>query len=450
MAPRLSFSNDDGVWQRLLLQAGQENEFIQSAIYAIGGFRAKPVCAREEQAIAVVGYTGVDAVKLDKTALAHYGKFLEGTKKYISRANEAEGRRLAMIACLLVICIENMQYRPHNALAHAKQGLKLVEEVSHESKWEGGGNNEKETIESELMLQFSRLDLHVARCWDVQSKEVHGKLKDEGAVRIRNMPEMFGGVEEAYRYLDLVMRRSFHFIAYVNAHHKAVIRFGVEHDIFEESLCERDEREELDFKEAIHIQQQEYMADVRCWDRAFEPVLSDILWNPHHPDTVQGLLMKVHSITTTLSLADHLSESELHWDKLLPVFQNLVYLSKKILQNPLYKKGEFAFDIGLIYPLVILTLNCRDRETRREAIDLLYEKPWREAHWDSEHVADVGKFVMQVEEEGVKTDFIPEWARVRSLEMNCKMDTGIVHLVCHRGFGGSVVRFECEMNWSGA
>lgn len=60
-------------------------------------------------------------MKLDKTALAHYGKFLEGTKKYLSSANQAEGRRLAMVSCLLIICIENMQYRPHNALAHAKQ-----------------------------------------------------------------------------------------------------------------------------------------------------------------------------------------------------------------------------------------------------------------------------------------------------------------------------------------
>lgn len=261
-----------------------------------------------------------------------------------------------------------------------------MEEIGHESKWQGEGNNVMETIETELMLQFSRLDLHVVGCWDVQSKAVHWKLKDEGTVTVRNMPAGFGGVEEAYRYLDLVMRRSFHFIAYVNAHHKAAIRFGTEHDVFEGSLCERcDEEEEQDFPEAIHILQQEYMADMSCWDRAYELVFSEILWNPHHPDAVQGLLMKVHSITTTLSLADHLSNSEMHWDKLLPEFQNLVYLSKKILQNPLYKKGEFAFDMGLIYPLVILTLNCRDRKTRREAIDLLYDKPWREAHWDSEH-----------------------------------------------------------------
>lgn len=57
---------------------------------------------------------------------------------------------------------------------------------------------------------------------------------------------------------------------------------------------------------------------------------------------------------------------------------------------------------------------------------------------------------MQVEEEGVETDFIPEFARVRSLEMNCKMDTGMVQLICHRGFGDLAVRVECEMNWSGA
>jgi hypothetical protein len=105
--------------------------------------------------------------------------------------------------------------------------------------------------------------------------------------------------------------------------------------------------------------------------------------------------------------------------------------------------------MGLIYPLIMPTLNCRDRKLRREAIDLLSETPWREAHWDSAHAADVAKFVMQVEEEGIETDYIPEWARVSSFEVDIQMSTGIVYLSCLRGVGEAAVTVEGTLDWSG-
>ncbi|KAG9238755.1 hypothetical protein BJ875DRAFT_14408 [Amylocarpus encephaloides] len=445
VAPKLSF-NTDSVWQKLLLQAGQENEFIRNAIFAIGGFsqRSRLSASRGSGE----GYTGVDSVKFEKAALAQYGKFLEGTKRYISRTSKEEGRRVAMISCLLVICIENMQYRPHNALLHAQQGLKLVEEITDDDSDIRQVSNAPEAIEVELMQQFGRLDLQVVGCYDVQPKEVHYKLKNEGNIKIRNMPETFQNVDEACLYLDLVMRRTFHFMAYTNSDHKVQFNFGLEDDIFQKSFCSREETDLLPAPHDVHVEQARYTAEVLRWNQAFEPLFADVLWNPHHPDSIRALMMKVHSLTTTLSLADHLKKSELQIDNFLPEMESLVYFSKKLLEHPHYVRGEFAFDMGLIYPLIIPTLNCRDRKLRREAIDLLAVKPWREAHWDSGHAADVARLVMQVEEEGVETDFIPEWARVRSFSIDIKMETGIAHLTCLRGVGDSAVRVKGVLDWS--
>ena len=446
VAPRLSYTNDE-VWQRLLLQAGQENEFIRNAIFAIGSFSRRADSSRSPGE----GYTGTDAAKSDKVALAQYGKFLEGTKKYIARTGRKEGRRLAMIACLLVVCIENMQYRPHNALVHAQQGLKLVEEISEDQSEQKSLSRRAaaDTIEVELLQQFSRLDLQIVGCYDIQSRNVHRKLKGEGANLIREMPAAFSDIQEASEYLDLVMRRAFHFMAYTNLSHKAQFKFGLEDGTSHEMLClSEDERRPHATPYVVQIEHEIYVSEIRRWDHAFERMLNQVLWNPNHPNTTRALMMKVHSITTSLSLADHLSTSELHWDKLMPEFKNLVYLCKKLLEHPAYVRGQFAFDMGLIYPLIIPTLNCRDRRLRREAIDLLSESPWREAHWDSSHAADVAKFVMQVEEEGVETDFIPEWARVKSFGIDIQMNTGIVRLSCLRGVGGAAVTVEGTMDWS--
>jgi len=308
-----------------------------------------------------------------------------------------------------------MQYRPHNALVHAQQGLKLVEEISNEDLDSVGPLPRRtDTIELELIQQFSRLDLQIVGCYDVQAKSIHRKLKGEGANLIRDMPATFANIEEATQYLDLIMRRAFHFMAYTNSEHKAQFIFGLEDGTSHNMLCLNKEQNTYASPYIVQVEHERYVSEVRRWDQAFELLFTDVLWNPNHPNATRVLMMKIHSITTALSLADHLSTSELHWDALLPEMKSIVYFSKKLLEHPAYVKGQFAFDMGLIYPLIFPALNCRDRKLRREAIDLLSEDPWREAHWDSAHTADTTKFVMQVEEEGVETEFIPEWARVKS------------------------------------
>jgi hypothetical protein len=384
-------------------------------------------------------------VKSDKAALAHYGKFLEGTKKYIARTGRKEGRRLAMIACLLVVCIENLCSRPHNALIHSQQGLKLVEEQGDDDT--SISPSTTATMEVELMQQFSRLDLQIAG-YDVQAKSVHRKLKGEGANSIREMPGTFKNVEQAGQYLDLVMRRSFHFMAHTNLTHKAQFKFGLEDGTWHSMLHLSEEQYANTAPYIVQFEHEIYVSEVRRWDQAFESLFTEVLRNPNHPNATRALMMKVHSITTAVLLADHLSTSELHWDTLLPEMKSLVYFSKQLLEHPACVRGQFAFDMGLIYPLIMPTMNCRDRTLRREAIDLLEEIPWREAHWDSAHIADVAKFIMQVEEEGVETEYVPEWARVKSFEIDIHMNTGMVHLTCHRGVGESAVAVEGDLDWS--
>jgi hypothetical protein len=296
--------------------------------------------------------------------------------------------------------------------------------------------------------EYFKLSKVIVGCYDVQAKNVHRKLKGDGATAIREMPATFRDVKQAGQYLDLVMRRAFHFMAYTNLVHKAQFKFGLEDGSSHSMLCVGEELYSNTAPYIVQVEHEIYLSEVRRWDQAFGSLFTDMLCNPNHPDATRALMMQVHSITTALSLADHLSTSELHWDALLPEMKSLVYLSKKLLENPGYVRGQFAFDMGLIYPLIMPTLNCRDRKLRREAIDLLEETPWREAHWDSAHCADVAKFIMQVEEEGIETEFIPEWARVRSFRIDIQMHTGRVHLTCLRGVGDSAATVEGDLDWS--
>ena len=131
------------------------------------------------------------------------------------------------------------------------------------------------------------------------------------------------------------------------------------------------------------------------------------------------------------------------YDNFMHEFRQIVSLCKQVLDHPqtekLFAAGSFSFDIGIIHPLLAVSYACRDRQLRREAIALLGSKSWREAQWGSNPSVHVSNFLMEVEEEGVEGEFIPEWARARLTGIEVNTETGQARVTCVRGTGQSAV-----------
>ena len=136
-----------------------------------------------------------------------------------------------MISCLLVVCIENMQLHYQNALLHSQQGFKLVEELKIDNEMPdprnrgGVSSPAPKVIEDELLQQFDRMEFQVLAVYDTRTGEKHEVLKNEGTLSVRNMPEVFMDIDDARWYLDLIMRRTFHFMAYAQADKSALLNF---------------------------------------------------------------------------------------------------------------------------------------------------------------------------------------------------------------------------------
>jgi hypothetical protein len=64
----------------------------------------------------------------------------------------------------------------------------------------------------------------------------------------------------------------------------------------------------------------------------------------------------------------------------------------------------FAFDGNLLSPVFCLTIHCRIRKIRWEAIQLLKRYPRREGFWDSEMAVTVAEWFVNAEEEGLRSD----------------------------------------------
>jgi transcriptional regulator with XRE-family HTH domain len=112
-------------------------------------------------------------------------------------------------------------------------------------------------------------------------------------------------------------------------------------------------------------------------------------------------------------------------DKYFSHFREIVTLSKEIIRiKKTLSQSEFAVELGIIPSLHMAARWCRGRTIRREAIALLYEYGSREGHWDSKTMAVMDSCVMELEEEDIDTEYIPEFARVRVLSITSDEEGG--------------------------
>ncbi|KAF8864745.1 hypothetical protein BDZ45DRAFT_669119 [Acephala macrosclerotiorum] len=464
VAPQLSYSNRS-VWHQLLLQAGQHQPFIRNAIITIGALnrsmkkidlRTSPVPTGRKPSMVPDGQEDPNAARIHAFALEHYGQFLQGAKSNIASMTKEQGRRIAMIACLLVVCIENMQYRFQNALSHAQKGLNLLDELrdaTPTSRSEDGLSSPvPDLVEDELVQQFNRMEIVVMGMYDARVPSAHRKLKQEGYISIKDMPEKFTDVEQARLYLDLIMRRTFHFMASALADDQASYIRWDDFPPDVESVADPP-RPLLDVStrlrhtpDEISVEQEIYVAENRRWQRAYEHIFRAAQQNLDRVESIRAILLKIHSLAITVRSAGHLSKTELVYDNYMPEFREIISLSRTLLYHPQSEKffadGRFCFDMGLIYPLMTPAMSCRDRKLRREAIALLGVRQWREAQWSSEPSVDVAEFLMDVEEEGIDTEYIPEWARARLSGVDADLELRTIKLHCIRGVGADAEHRE--------
>jgi hypothetical protein len=171
--------------------------------------------------------------------------------------------------------------------------------------------------------------------------------------------------------------------------------------------------------ESLHMEQKAYADDILRWSHAFEPLFQRVqqLEKPGSKNYVTSATLKMQSIATRIMLAGVLITEELSYDFFLPQFQEILALINIIVdayraasdQKALGTAG-FALGLGISPPLLLLVTRCRDRTIRRKSIEIL-GKWHQEACWDPLIIAEIGKFILDIEEAGVPEGFIPESSR---------------------------------------
>lgn len=324
-----------------------------------------------------------------------------------------EGLRMALIACLLVVCFENLQGGYAQGQKHAVSGHALLQIwlAKHTDTFcprkAGMKSPAPDIIEDELVHAFSRLDLQIMTYIDERPASVHRMLKNEGALAVAHMPASFNDIDEAHLYWELLQRRTAHFISVLYA---TVAAAKAKHTTIDIPMNVSSEThfhiptilDSLSAPEAAAARQERvvYARDMERWFAAFAPLYASFehnsrAWRAGSILYIQARCGEICLLTSQFGDEDAL-------DELVPTFRELVAVGEEVVKDDFFVGGvRFTFDAGLVFPFRLIAERCRDGVVRRGAIKLLRGMGVREGTWDGVVMAGVAELVMGFEEEWV-------------------------------------------------
>lgn len=324
--------------------------------------------------------------------------------------------RSALIACLCVFSFECIVGRVDTAAAHIRSGLQLLREWLKSSAKKIDFrvvSPEPTSVEHDLLRLFVRLDIHLIVSFlrnPSPPVKTHPQIlaldySEEWPVS----PLFFNSLEEAMVCFEHQKARILMFLGSLLVGSPSVSLFN---PILGGSRRLQPESHEVmptQILESIHGCRR----DLAAWNIALESLCVRLGNAISMHDRAAISSLRVNSISMDMRLQATEFESEMSFDSLIPAAREIVALSAIQIDYPMIDMA-FPISTGVSVPIYWVALKCRDRVIRRQAIALQEKIRYhREGVWNSEVVTKVCKWVMEIEEDGVTTEIIPESSRVR-------------------------------------
>jgi hypothetical protein len=413
-------------WQKLVPQACHREKFVLDAVIALSAYSAS---LKLSQAGLQDELLLANAAEQAQFALRKYQNCLQVMQMSLSNAPSPQK---ALMACLLVCSFEGLLGNTVTALAHARSGQTLVENFLAEHphpnpKFEGITSPATFIIEDKLLQAATYFETQIIGLFDGRSRDDHAMLKREGKETISRMPQAFKDLDEACIYWDLVSRRSMHFVCeYSTNFNNGLNPYAVDDttglDSQEKILSYAKSSSDKLFREQnmgdYQVERKKYLEDIAHWSAAFSDLYSRLKRTTNKRQIMGAHALNVKSKAMEMDVGSAMESGTCSHDKYFTHFREIVNLSREIIRiKKTFSQSDFAVELGIIPSLHATAKWCRERTIRREAIAILRWYDSREGHWDSNVMADIDTCVMELEEEGVDTEFIPECARVRVLSI---------------------------------
>lgn len=405
-------------------------------------------------------------------ALEQYGRAIRRMRENVSTGQQSI--RTTLVACIVTTCFEVIHGSHDAASAQLQSGIILYQDwkdrqPNASSHTMGFSSPAPNVVDDFLSQTFGRMELQTMSFTDKRSVECHQKLLLEGVTTTHRMPAEFTTVEEARIYLDLIMRRLLHYVGSVSLSDlmhlsgpPSISRlFSSKSNMTSAFEGNGSDFNDAGFGSALHQHQiskigvkaegAQLTADLNRWSDAFDLVLARQCLSTAEPsEKVGAFTLKIAALAAQSCTSGALNGDETRYDIFMHKFQEIVDYSTELLSTQEIFRGDkaenaspgplFCFEMGVIPPLSIVAIKCRNARVRRKALKLLLKYPRREGVWDSTITADLSKWAISMEEgwdgaedpwtEDSEEFFIPEYKRVKSVALQYELESRKVAMGC--------------------
>jgi hypothetical protein len=296
------------------------------------------------------------------------------------------------------------------------------------------------SVDAELLQAFIRLDLQAMSFIDGNTVDTAFR-EGFGLVDLKGMPTRFRTLKEARHWRELIQMQWMHFI-------DSLIKGG-QNELF--SLQNIPLLNSVQVPSFLRIKGAYYLGISQQWHDAFQPILQDVESNHANADFLAAKILELHALTLRFGMETVPLHGISKMRDFMSCFRRIVSLARLILGHPAAgpHQGRFTFAPHVIVSLYVTAYCCPHSGTRREAISLLLSTPRREGLWDGVMAGKIVEWLMNVEEEHIEGEYVPEEMRMVKVSLKFNMMARTAHV---KGLmpirGSSELRtVEADLTW---
>ena len=400
-------------WNTLLFQASLSEPAVLRAVLSLSSLHKRQVIDASGRREA-----NVAPDEQEQFMLQNYIKSISYLKPHLVAKSKASFR-VALITCLVFVCLDLLRGHFETAQIHLQSGLNILREMHLVSEQYNNifclqpcdGVTEQWIIET-----FSRLYLQVE--FFKHTHQHTGLVLHAANTGVS--PHIFQSIKEAWKGIECLFSKIFLLT------HDSRQRTEAEFDGWRSyTLPER--------QQCIRIELEQWLDKYKRFQRTLQG------HNSADEERCNQLLSVYHTTASIMSESCERPNDEmlydLYTDRFFLLITQLAALWETtptatpvhVLPEHLTDTSRSIVDLGWIPPLFFTALKCRIHRLRLQAIKFLESTSHREGIWDARAAACVARKVMEVEERGFNRNVErPNDSALFSCPRPCHLSTSVL------------------------
>ncbi|KAJ9309167.1 transcriptional regulator family: Fungal Specific TF [Paecilomyces variotii] len=378
-------------WNTLLFQAGQTEPAIWHAIMTLSAVHRREFLHLDNQ-----DECARDAIDdQEQFMLRHYTKAIGHLRSHTPDKSNGSSVRIALIACVVFVCLEYLRGRFRTAETHLQSGLKILSELQNSSSMRDKGiirlQPPQGDVDDWIVEAFSKLYLQVVL---LRQRHQDPCILLQDSITMAQIPR-FRSFDEAWVPMERLLSKVLYLTEQFRHAQDPAASLSHEHP------------------STLGNCQRLLQTELAQWFAAYEASRQELCRKDDEDEEIAyQMLGAYHAMITIIAQAcqwpDDESIFDLYTDQFIAIIDRLIVISKirATRSQPQALPGQghcppmsrSVIHIGWSPPLYYTALKCRVHRIRLQAVRLLESSSRREGIWDASITACVARRVIRTEE----------------------------------------------------